>query len=311
MNNPNDPSDKQESSNKQERGSQGRILPNLDTLKVFFAEQKKRDLSSPYSYITGDDAGYMLRTLRLQKGAAIIVRFFPSSFYLAKIVEITSKGPAESHGKLRDSRSRSLPKAKGSGYRVKVFFEREVKSTELSCFSIKRQTPEIRLFLAHPQPHVLSDIVRKTSELGLHFLQLVLSERSFFRKAARVNMQRYRRIAEETARNMKGMKPLLLPDPIDLYSLQQSPCFQEHIARQNRKSYLLWESESPAQHMKTLNEITRKDIESIAFFVGPEGGFSYKEKDFLVTLGFKSVSLHATVLRVETAVLFALAKLLA
>lgn len=47
--------------------------------------------------------------------------------------------------------------------------------------------------------------------------------------------------------------------------------------------------------------------EAIALCVGPEGGFSREEVDFLLAEGFKPLRLAGAVLRAETAALYAVA----
>jgi 16S rRNA (uracil1498-N3)-methyltransferase len=45
----------------------------------------------------------------------------------------------------------------------------------------------------------------------------------------------------------------------------------------------------------------------VNLLIGPEGGFSEKEIEYILGLGFSAVSLGETVLRVETAALYAAA----
>ncbi|MEW5814106.1 MAG: RsmE family RNA methyltransferase [Spirochaetota bacterium] len=58
---------------------------------------------------------------------------------------------------------------------------------------------------------------------------------------------------------------------------------------------------------KTLHEYLSACSKKIAIVIGPEGGFSEKEIHFLLEYGFKPVYLGPTVLRTETAALFAIA----
>ena len=46
---------------------------------------------------------------------------------------------------------------------------------------------------------------------------------------------------------------------------------------------------------------------SIALFIGPEGGLSSKETDYLMSLGFVPVFLGNNILRSETAAIYAVA----
>ena len=52
---------------------------------------------------------------------------------------------------------------------------------------------------------------------------------------------------------------------------------------------------------KSLNSYLTNDVKEILFVIGPEGGFSPKEEEFLMDNGFKCTTLGKRVLRVETA----------
>ena len=61
----------------------------------------------------------------------------------------------------------------------------------------------------------------------------------------------------------------------------------------------------------SLNELTKPlesylttDRKEIMFVIGPEGGFSKKEEDFLIENGFQATTLGKRVLRVETAAIY-------
>lgn len=55
---------------------------------------------------------------------------------------------------------------------------------------------------------------------------------------------------------------------------------------------------------KPLNEYLTNDIKDILFVIGPEGGISKKEEEFLIDNGFKCTTLGKRVLRVETASIY-------
>lgn len=57
-------------------------------------------------------------------------------------------------------------------------------------------------------------------------------------------------------------------------------------------------------HTKPLEYYLTDDIKDILFVVGPEGGFSLKEEEFLMENGFDATSLGKRVLRVETATIY-------
>lgn len=55
---------------------------------------------------------------------------------------------------------------------------------------------------------------------------------------------------------------------------------------------------------KPLQEYLKKDIKDILFVIGPEGGFTSKEEEFLMANGFECTTLGKRVLRVETAAIY-------
>ena len=58
------------------------------------------------------------------------------------------------------------------------------------------------------------------------------------------------------------------------------------------------------ENTKPLDSYLTKDVKSILFVIGPEGGFSQKEEAFLIENGFECTTLGKRVLRVETAAIY-------
>ena len=55
---------------------------------------------------------------------------------------------------------------------------------------------------------------------------------------------------------------------------------------------------------KPLEEYLKDDVKNILFVIGPEGGFSQKEEEFLIENSFQATTLGKRVLRVETAAIY-------
>ena len=53
-----------------------------------------------------------------------------------------------------------------------------------------------------------------------------------------------------------------------------------------------------------LDNYLDNNLKEIMFVIGPEGGFSQTEEEYLLNNGFKSVSLGKRVMRVETAAIY-------
>ena len=55
---------------------------------------------------------------------------------------------------------------------------------------------------------------------------------------------------------------------------------------------------------KEVEEYLQNDVKNVLFVIGPEGGFSKKEEEFLIENGFQATTLGKRVLRVETAAIY-------
>lgn len=135
----------------------------------------------------------------------------------------------------------------------------------------------------------LDDIVRMTTELGVSAIQLAISERCVVQKSARDEhkVERLARIASEAARQSEQayVPDILEPAPL-----------AEVLAR------------APAEAVKRAL-LERNDAgfeaapEAAALWlaVGPEGGFSFKDREILAQAKFSAAGLGRAILRTETA----------
>ena len=58
------------------------------------------------------------------------------------------------------------------------------------------------------------------------------------------------------------------------------------------------------ENTKPLEEYLNNDLKDILFVIGPEGGFTKKEEEFLIENEFQGTTLGKRVLRVETAAIY-------
>lgn len=131
-------------------------------------------------------------------------------------------------------------------------------------------------------------MVEKYSELGVTHLIPVVSARSF--ESIKLSaMERYNNIAMEAALQCERECLLNILPSIKL----------EKIKAESDDNILFHERLGE----KTIPKITSKNISII---IGPEGGFTEKEYNYLVEAGFKAYTPLNTILKAETAaVLFA------
>lgn len=143
-------------------------------------------------------------------------------------------------------------------------------------------------------------LLQKATELGVGEIVLLQSERTVVKiKSAEkdLKLERYRRILKEAAEQCKRTKipqlyRVLTIDQLDSVSANVKMIAYERI-NGNTCSF---------------NSIVRsiKEKDKVAIMIGPEGGFSEKEVEKAVELGYKTVSLGQRILRAETASFYAL-----
>ena len=141
--------------------------------------------------------------------------------------------------------------------------------------------------------------VEKTTELGVTAIVPLLADRSdrSLTAAAAKRSARWRRIAEEAAQQARRMAPPRIEPPAHL---DQAVSRVESSAR-----FILDREGNPLSD--ALEEAASDSTREIVLFVGPEGGWSDRERAAAQDHGFTAVGLGANILRTETAAVAALA----
>lgn len=141
----------------------------------------------------------------------------------------------------------------------------------------------------------LADVVRATTELGVHAVQLLLTEHADVRDIGQQKLKRLRRIASEAARQCGRSHTPKVHEPIALKTW-----FSEHKqleqAEQTEQLILL---AHPGSSTKLVDVVHWN--KSLIVITGPEGGFSEAEVLQLRNLGAQCLSLGPRILRAETA----------
>ena len=137
-------------------------------------------------------------------------------------------------------------------------------------------------------------VLQKSTELGVAEILPLITERSiikiddFSKKASR-----YETIIKEASEQSERT---VLPIIHNLTSLNEID-FSIYT-----KLLLCYAREKNNKLTELIGQINPKD--KVLALVGPEGGFSQKEIDFLISKGFNSISLGKTILRAETAAIY-------
>jgi 16S rRNA (uracil1498-N3)-methyltransferase len=184
----------------------------------------------------------------------------------------------------------------GRGARVRAVLEdaKRARVRTLAVPALAARPPFVGLVLCMPKGHKVDDIVRMTTELGVGEIVLALSERSPTRAREDRDAhkrERLERVAIEAARQSEQSYVPRISPPLPL---QQALAGLAHgplrLALVERTDALL----SPVP-----------GTTAMWLLVGPEGGLSHRDRQDLTEAGFLATGLVPSVLRTETAAVFA------
>lgn len=156
----------------------------------------------------------------------------------------------------------------------------------------------LHLYQALPKGDKLDLVIQKATELGVTSITPIITQRVVVKlkpSAADKRMLRWQRIALEAAKQSRREFVPTINPPVLLQELPSVP--------EQQLALVAWEEESAG--LKPLLQAT--DYKAIHVFVGPEGGLTSDEVDFLLSQGWRSVGLGPRILRTETAPLALLA----
>ena len=141
-------------------------------------------------------------------------------------------------------------------------------------------------------------MLEKATELGVSEVTPVVAERSErgLEQAAPKRLARWKRVAREASEQSRRATLPVIELPLD---------FDEALSNETGHRFALEEDGAPPI-LAALPE-ARKSGERVALLVGPEGGWTDRERASMVAAGWKAVSLGANILRAETAAIAALA----
>lgn len=164
---------------------------------------------------------------------------------------------------------------------------------------------KIYLFQGIPKADKMELIVQKAVELGVYEVIPVAVKRCVVRldeKKARAKVNRWQGIAEAAAKQSKrGVVPAV-KNPM---TMKEAAAY----ARGMDVKMIPYELAEDIAHTKKMIEAIRPG-ESVAVFIGPEGGFEESEISEALAAGIEPVTLGKRILRTETAGLVVLSWLM-
>lgn len=165
----------------------------------------------------------------------------------------------------------------------------------IDCYEENRQSNiNLTIAISIVQEQKFDLILQKLTELGVNEIIPVKTERSIVKLDQSKEQKkkiRWETICKEASEQSKRTT---IPKIHNIVSLKDLPKYQKHLN-------LIC---SLNDTTKQLSTYLTNDIQDLLFVIGPEGGFTQKEEDYLTSLGFKSTSLGKRVLRVETAAIY-------
>lgn len=181
--------------------------------------------------------------------------------------------------------------------------------TRLSILKKERAAePRVRITLAQAliRSKKMNSILQKATEIGAASIIPVITSRTVVKVGDRPTkkLERWKKIIQEAAKQSKiPFLPVLLP-PVSLEKLiEERDDAKKLVLSENKGKYLkeiLVRSSGPGDKENA-------PPPSVIILVGPEGGWTDEEEEYILNHGYEAVSLGQHILRAETAALASLA----
>jgi len=167
----------------------------------------------------------------------------------------------------------------------------------------KSSLPPIILFQSLPKGEKMDIIVRQAAEGGLAQIVPFVSEFSAVKNIKNTGLKftRWERIIKEARQQSGSRTPTVIRQPLSIDGLF---AFWEELRTLNPNALGLLFHHLPLEN-SSLHEYLYKKPDIAALAIGPEGGFSDSEARRFIAAGFKAVTIGETILRTETAALYA------
>lgn len=169
------------------------------------------------------------------------------------------------------------------------------------------EQPAIRLIQCLPKATKMDLIVRQVTEAGVQEVIPVFSRYSQVRlgglsggQGVEKKLERWRRIARQAVQQSGAARPPDIEAPRELESFIR-------VLDEGRSEEVRLFFHQEREGADTLHRCLSKSVKIITLVVGPEGGLSPEEVELLRSKNFVPITVGDTVLRTETAALYAVA----
>lgn len=155
---------------------------------------------------------------------------------------------------------------------------------------------DITIAIALVKEQKMDLILQKLTELGVNRIIPVKMERSIIKlddKKFEKKKERWEKICKEASEQSKRNKIPEITKIMTIKELTNLEYDYKFICSTKIKENLV------NNYLQPLNKCAK-----IIFTIGPEGGISTKEEDFLISKGYTPISLGSRIMRVETAAIY-------
>jgi len=170
-----------------------------------------------------------------------------------------------------------------------------VEQNDVVVITTVQVTPEPRvklhLFVAPPKKGSMDQMLKQCAEVGVWDIQPMFTSRSVSTPEKRKTFERWQVLLTEGCKQSKNPFVPQIHEPIS---------FKTAIALSQDRGDICYFGATDQQTATTNNSDDDQSID-IAWFVGPEGGFTEEEQQLMIDAQFNKLAIGRCVMRVETA----------
>ena len=172
----------------------------------------------------------------------------------------------------------------------------------IDCFYFDTEFSfKVTLMQAYPKGDKLEEIIKHSTELGVYEILPVITDRTIVKIEDSKKQNKINRLNLISMEAAKQSRRNYIPKINDIKKL-----VDVDFSSYNVKIFA-YEAEAVNNNKKLLEIVSNiKENDNIIIAIGPEGGFSTQEANYLIDKGFIPVSLGKRILRTETAGLYCL-----
>lgn len=233
--------------------------------------------------LTGRDYNYIINVLRLKEGQNLTGRDCDGNIWNLKLITIDK------------------------GFCILETQSCETARETTDALPEDRPTRNIILYQCLPKARKLDDIVKKATEIGALAIVPVISKNCIAKIDGKEEnrLSRYQAIIKEAVQQSGSLIPTTIENPIKLESIPDD--FSIRCSKLGQEGLGLFLHQCKLKEKQSnLYESLHGFGGTIGIVVGPEGGFSDDECNYLLDKCFKAVLLRSNILRCETASIYAL-----